>query len=129
MRSETKANEAAADGTGMVELVRNTVERLSEHATVDRVYGEPITADEKTVVPVARVSYGFGGGFGSDADAAVEEGDGGEGGGIGGGVRAAPVGALEITDGETRFVRFTDLKSLALAVGVGFVLGRLAGRR
>ena len=67
----------------------------------------------------------------------VESGEGsesGEGGGIGGGARATPLGALELTPDETRFVRFSDspgtrLAGLALAAGVGYLLGRRVGRR
>lgn len=131
--TDGSSTDADADETGQsaVDLVRDTLERLHDSAHVDSVYGDPVAVDGKTVVPVARVAYGFGGGFGSGTD---DEGETGEGGGGAGGARATPLGALEITDGETRFVRFSDasgkrLARLALAVGVGFALGRLLGRR
>lgn len=131
--TDTTTNEMysidADESPGIGGLVRETIERLHDSAHVDRVYGDPVTVEGKTVVPVARVAYGFGGGFGTGTD---EEGETGEGGGGTGGARAAPVGALEITEGKTRFVRFSGRKRLArlaLAVGAGIALGHLLGRR
>ena len=39
---------------------------LGATASVKSVFGEPISANGKTVVPVAKLAYGFGGGFGGD---------------------------------------------------------------
>jgi uncharacterized spore protein YtfJ len=123
------------------------IDGLRERAGVKNVFGDPIEREGRTVVPVARVAYGFGGGFGSGGDAACAAGeeseagdeseDGarsyGEGGGGGGGAVARPVGALEITDTGTAFVRFRDSRrangALAVGLGLGYFLGRIAGRR
>jgi len=90
---------------------------------VKSVFGEPISAHGKTLIPVARIAYGFGGGK------KLEPGNpqGGEGGG--GGIHAAPVGVIEITDTETRFVRLSETRKLAGAVLVGFCLGAFWPRR
>jgi uncharacterized spore protein YtfJ len=56
----------------------------------------------------------------------------GEGGGGGGGVRAIPVGVVEISDQQTRFVPITDRKKLSgvLLMGIGLgMLVRFARRR
>jgi uncharacterized spore protein YtfJ len=118
------------------DMLEKIGDKLGSTATVKAVYGDPIHAEGKTVVPVAKVAYGFGAGFGSGHgkhSAGGEdspEGRHGEGGGGGGGVRAFPAGALEITADETRFVPFTDLRPLAAAFAVGLVLGGLIlGRR
>jgi uncharacterized spore protein YtfJ len=138
MSTETEITTTDSAGTdadvdepepGVAHLARETIERLDDSARVDRVYGDPVEVGDRTVVPAARVAYGFGGGFGSGTD---DEGETGEGGGGAGGVRATPVGALEVTPDETRFVRFADgrrLAGLALALGAGYLLGRLLGRR
>jgi uncharacterized spore protein YtfJ len=115
----------------VADLARETIDRLGDSARVDRVYADPVEVGDRTVVPAARVVYGFGGGLGSGTD---DDGETGEGGGGAAGVRATPVGALEVTADETRFVRFSDatgrrLAGLALAVGAGYLLGRLVGRR
>jgi uncharacterized spore protein YtfJ len=101
--------------------------RLRESATVRAVYGEPLAAGDRTVIPVARVAYGFGGGSGARPDG--NGGARGEGGGGGGGVMAGPAGALEITPEGTRFVAFDTWRRAAIAAAVGFALGYVAGRR
>jgi uncharacterized spore protein YtfJ len=111
-----------------MDLLQKIGETLGSTATVKSVFGEPIHAGGKTVVPVAKVAYGFGGGFGSGKDSAHADRQ-GEGGGGGGGVRAFPAGALEITDGDTRFVPFTDIGQLVVAFAAGAVLGALIFRR
>jgi len=112
------------------DMLEKIGDKLGSTATVKAVYGDPIHAEGKTVVPVAKVAYGFGAGFGSGhgrhaAGGDSSEGKHGEGGGGGGGVRAFPAGALEITADETRFVPFTDLRPLAVAFAAGLILGGL----
>jgi uncharacterized spore protein YtfJ len=112
---------------------RSVVDRLREAAAVESVYGDPVVVGEKTVVPVARIAFGFGGGAGSSDEERDETGRGGEGWGGGGGVRATPVGVLEVTDRETRWVRFEEgrrnARWLALGLFVGLLLGRRGRRR
>jgi uncharacterized spore protein YtfJ len=92
-------------------------------ANVKSVYGEPITAQGKTVIPVAKILYGYGagGGTGGVGDTKAR----GEGGGGGGGARAIPVGVIEVSDQPTRFVPITSRKKLAGAVAGGVALGIL----
>ena len=47
------------------ELLQKMGDTLGSTATVKSVFGEPIHANGKTVVPVAKVAYGFGGGAGT----------------------------------------------------------------
>ncbi|MCC6342011.1 MAG: hypothetical protein IT166_07430 [Bryobacterales bacterium] len=103
------------------ELLRQIGETLGETANARTVFGEPIHHGGRTVVPVARVSYGFGGGFGSQGEAQRA----GEGGGGGGGVRAYPAGALEISGEGTRFIQFPRFRWLAAAFGAGLAIGAL----
>ncbi|KAB1196122.1 MULTISPECIES: spore germination protein GerW family protein [Haloferax] len=94
------------------------------------VYGDPVTVGEKTVIPAASITYGMGMGGGTGTDETGEEG--GEGFGGGGGVRATPIGVVEVTADETRFVKFGTERRLAgifaLGVALGLVLGRLRRR-
>ncbi|MGH2586284.1 MAG: spore germination protein GerW family protein, partial [Dehalococcoidia bacterium] len=80
-------------------LVEKVAERLGGSAGVAAVYGTPIERDGVTVIPVAKVRWGFGVGGGSGNG---PEGS-GHGQGGGGGAAAAPVGYIEIRDGEVRF--------------------------
>ena len=53
----------------------------------------------------------------------------GEGGGGGGGVWASPVGVIEVSDQQTRFVPIIDRKRFARAVLAGIGLGMLLAWR
>ncbi|WP_276259937.1 spore germination protein GerW family protein [Haloglomus litoreum] len=91
------------------------------------VYGDPVTQGDRTVVPAARISHRFGGGFGGSGEGQP----GGYGGGGGGGVTAEPAGALEVSPDGTRFVDAEaapgDGRRWPLLVA--FALGALLGWR
>lgn len=115
--------------------VKETLEALVERLQttgVRTIFGDPISAEGRTIIPVARVAYGFGGGGGSRKRPGRSQDDDGEGAGGGGGVRAVPAGIVEITGDQTRFLRFDDWRPLtvaaALGFGLGVVLSRWAGR-
>lgn len=111
------------------DLVQRIGETLGGTANVKTVFGDPIRLEGKTVVPVAKVAYGFGAGAGVGKNASHPERQ-GEGGGGGGGMKAYPAGALEITDSGTRFVPFIDVQQLAAgAIFVGALLGLILLRR
>jgi uncharacterized spore protein YtfJ len=98
----------------MTEFMKSIIDPLKESAGVKSVFGEPIQAQGRTVIPVARIVYGFGGGAGQGSHQAQT----GEGQGGGGGVVAMPVGMVEITSEHTRFVPLNDKRKLA-AMGLG----------
>lgn len=114
------------------ELIDSAVDHLRASASVKTVYGEPVVVDGKTIIPVAKVAYGFGGGVGAKRHppaaepgkepVATETGE-----GAGGGVAAKPVGVVEISGQETKFVPFGQAKRLAWALGIGSGLGLLLG--
>ena len=83
------------------EFMDVTMSKIKQLVDANTVVGSPITTpDGITVIPVSRVSFGFGTG-GSD-------GKGGKGpafvGGNGGGVKIMPVGFLIIKDGACRMI-------------------------
>jgi uncharacterized spore protein YtfJ len=108
-------------------LLQSLRESVLSQASVKAIYGEPISAHGKTVVPVAKIMYvyGAGAGTGGVGDSRAR----GEGGGGGGGVRAIPVGVIEISDQQTRFVPITDRKTLTGAVLAGIGFGMWLGWR
>ena len=126
------AQVAATDGPADRFLAR-LAGLLGGRATVQAVFGEPIRHGELTVVPVARVRWGFGGG-GGRSEAAPDGPASGSGGG--GGVAADPVGYLEITDSGASFRPIEGTRPsapflLAAGVAVAIVLravARLLGR-
>lgn len=117
------------------ELLEKIGQSLGSTATVKSVFGEPIQAEGKTVVPIAKVAYGFGAGSGAGpgkhghTPETGEPGTQAEGGGGGGGVKAFPAGALEITATGTRFIPFHDLRWLGGALAIGALGGMLLRRR
>jgi uncharacterized spore protein YtfJ len=95
-----KAASGSIDG-----FVERMAERVGAKASVRAVFGDPIERDGITVIPVARVRWGFGGGAGRGPiaqDVTFDEGSSGFGTGGGGGATADPIGYVEIgPDGAT----------------------------
>jgi uncharacterized spore protein YtfJ len=108
-------------------LLQSLKDSVLGQASVKAIYGEPISAHGKTVIPVAKViyAYGAGAGTGGVGDTSAR----GEGGGGGGGVRTVPVGVIEIGDQQTCFVPITDRKKLTGALLAGIGLGMWLGWR
>ena len=119
-------------------FVENIASRLGQNASVKNVYGDPIVAQGKTIIPVAKIAYGFGGGFGKGKnknklpenktewpDKPI-----GEGGGGGGGLRATPVGVYEVNGNQTKFIPANNNQQLLIAAVIGFLIrGWLIKRR
>ena len=84
-------------------MLENTIQKIREMVDVNSVIGDPITTpDGVTIIPVFKVSVGFGGG-GSD----FVNNKGGEnpfGGGVGGGVKVTPICFLIVKDGNVRMM-------------------------
>ncbi|MBZ5725401.1 MAG: hypothetical protein LAP87_10415 [Acidobacteriia bacterium] len=99
------------------------VRTMAQHVGAKSVYGEPVVHGDTTVVPVARVAFGFGGGTGKGAKAGHSEGAGGGLGFVGG-----PAGYIEMTPAGTRFVAIGERKKIAGALLAGLALGYLAGK-
>jgi uncharacterized spore protein YtfJ len=110
------------------QYTKSIVDRVQASASVKTVYGEPVTVEGKTVIPVARVRYGFGAGFGTGKKGETEK-EGEEGAGGGGGVAATPIGVIEITKEETKFIPIRDETRLMGALLVALFLGLLLARR
>jgi uncharacterized spore protein YtfJ len=117
------------------------IDKLKDFYTVERVFGEPIEVQGKTIVPVAQFSGGGGGGGGegenqsataesqrSPADAERPQGTGiGMGFGFGGG--AKPVGFLVLDGEKTKWIPTVDAERVALKLISVLMIGiRVAGR-
>jgi uncharacterized spore protein YtfJ len=106
---------------GSLALLQSLKDSILSQANVKAVYGDPIEAQGKTVIPVAKIVYGYGAGAGTGGVGDTKAR--GEGGGGGGGARAIPVGVVEISGQQTRFIPITDRKKLTGAVMAGLLLG------
>lgn len=115
-----------------IERLESIADRIQNRASVESVYGEPVETAGKTVLPVAKIAYGFGGGYGSAGSDEDRETNGepqpGEGSGMGGGVSAKPVGIVEITADDTRFVTIDGRKKSIAIAALSFLVGYVAGR-
>ena len=83
-------------------MLESTIQKIREMLDVNTVVGTPITTpDGVTIIPVSKVSVGFGGG-GSDFASRNTENP--FGGGVGGGVKVSPVCFLVVKDGNVRIL-------------------------
>ena len=136
---EEAKHEAEADAAD--ERLNKFMESLGGTASAKAVFGEPVEKDGVTIVPVARVRYGGGGGRGPGRQKKGDAGDADQAGyGHGGGVQAAPVGYIELSGGRATYRRIADparpmaialLFPLVGAISVGIVAlsSRLKSRR
>ena len=89
------------------ELMQSTMENVKNILKVDTVVGDPIyTPDGITLVPISKISVGFGGGgveFGSKKEGERRP----YGGGNATGVKVEPIGFLIIKDGDVRMINVT----------------------
>lgn len=82
------------------ELMETTMNKIHEMVDSNAIIGEPInTMDGVTLIPISRVSFGFGTG-GTDYGKTTEK----FGGGGGAGVKIDPVAFLIVKDGQTRMM-------------------------
>jgi uncharacterized spore protein YtfJ len=121
-----EAQEAASGAAAS--FVERIAARLGLHASASAVFGDPVDRDGVTVIPVAKIRWGFGGGSGRGVEGDSETGDMGEGAGAGGGVMASPLGYIEIQDGQATFQRIKDPASLVPLVIAGAFAGWLTLR-
>lgn len=84
-------------------MLQETISKIREMVDVNNVIGEPITVDGVTIIPVSKVSVGFGGG-GSDFAKNATAGELPFGGGVGGGLKVNPVCFLIVKDGNVRMM-------------------------
>ena len=81
------------------DMMRSTMEKVREMVDTNTIVGQPITTpDGVTLIPISKVSFGFGSGGGDYGKTAREN----FGGGSAAGVKIDPVAFLVIKDGATR---------------------------
>jgi uncharacterized spore protein YtfJ len=125
--------------------VQPIAELFERNLNIRHVYHEPVRHGDLTVIPVAKVAFGFGAGVGrrgrfgrraqqlANGEANAPEGRvEPDGMGGGGGARMSPVGALELGPRGTRFVHYNQLPQMfgVLMIGIGIGAGlMMSGRR
>jgi uncharacterized spore protein YtfJ len=109
MTSATEQARKAAEEAPGSRVLEHILAQIGVHARAQAVFGEPVERDGVTVIPVARVRWGFGGGGGSAPE--------GSGSGGGGGVAADPIGYIEITSAGASFRPVAQPFGTATVVG------------
>ena len=105
-------------------LIERIAHLVNAHVDAKQVFADPIERDGTTVIPVAKMQWGFGGG--GIGHGAAERGGGG------GGVRAQPAGFIEIRDGVAVYKPFRDAGDVVVVIGAalaGMALGFLLTRK
>ena len=86
-------------------MLENTIAKIRDMVDVNSVVGEPITTpDGVTIIPVSKVSVGFGGGGSDFVSKNANKQENPFGGGAGGGVKITPIAFLIIKDGSVRML-------------------------
>ena len=97
------------------DLVSSAMASIKEMVDVNTIIGKPIeTSDGITIIPISRVTFGFGAG-GSEFEPKKETVTNGLfGGGSGAGVSITPVGFLTVSGGEVKMVPVSDATGMAV---------------
>ena len=87
-------------------MLESTIAKIREMVDVNSVIGDPITTpDGITIIPVSKVSVGFGGGGSDYVSRNVNKLDNHPfGGGAGGGVKVTPIAFLIVKEGNVRML-------------------------
>ncbi len=91
-------------------LIDSALQNLRRLVDANTIIGQPIQAEDATIIPVSKVSFGFASG-GSDLPTAKA----GEpfGGGAGGGVTIQPLGFLVVQGGHVTLLQMNENKTTA----------------
>ena len=91
------------------EIMKTVMEEIRQICQSETVIGKPIQSDDTVIVPVSKVSFGFGGGGGEGG----EEKNPGSGTAIGGGANIEPVAFIVVSKGK---VHIMPLKSKEVTI-------------
>ena len=86
-------------------MLDSTIAKLREMVNANTVVGEPITTgDGVTIIPVSKISIGFGGGGSDFVSKNLNNHENPFGGGLGAGMKVTPVAFLVINQGNVRMI-------------------------
>jgi uncharacterized spore protein YtfJ len=89
---------------GVEATIKEIAGELERIATTKTVVGDPITAAGKTIIPISRISMGFGAGGGEGK----RDTESGYGGGGGAGAKIEPVAFIMLSEEEARIFRLSE---------------------
>ncbi|MBN2489136.1 MAG: sporulation protein [Methanosarcinaceae archaeon] len=86
---------------GVEQIIKEVAGELERIVSTKTVVGESVTAAGKTIIPVTKVTFGFGSGGGEGTE---NGGKGGSGGGGGAGAKIEPVAFIVISEEDVRLL-------------------------
>jgi len=89
---------------GVEETIKEIAGELERIATTKTVVGDPITAAGKTIIPVSKLTMGFGGAGGEGK----KETESGYGGGGGAGAKIEPVAFIMLSEDDAKIFRISE---------------------
>lgn len=114
-------------------------DQVGKGLKISTVFGDPIEAQGKTIIPVSKVTGGFGGGegvapgscCGDDKEATDNEDNAAHGMGGGGGLHNEAIGVFEITPDGTKFIPVIQFKHKLVLMGMimGFIWKMMKRKR
>ena len=84
-------------------MLESTMAKIREMVDANSVVGEPVMAGDVMIIPISKISIGFGGG-GSDFATKNTSAQENFGGGVGAGVKVTPIAFIIIKDGSVRML-------------------------
>ena len=85
-------------------MLESTIAKIRQMVDVNSVIGDPITAGDVTIIPISKVSVGFGGGGSDYVSKNANKTENPFGGGVGAGVKVTPIAFLVIKEGSVRML-------------------------
>lgn len=107
------------------EILKNIVGELKEMARSQTIVGEAITVGNKTVIPLVKVTVGFGAGGGQRSKESTED----FGGGGGGGAQVEPAAFIIIDGDKVSFLSSRPGKLDNLIEAVPALIGKFLDRK
>jgi uncharacterized spore protein YtfJ len=98
---------------GVEETIKQIASELEKIATTKTVVGDPITASGKTIIPVSKISMGFGAGGGEGK----KEAESGFGGGGGAGAKIEPVAFIMLSEDDAKIFRISEKGDIGSVLG------------
>jgi uncharacterized spore protein YtfJ len=115
MAEESKPQSATHTAQHYSSFIEHLAAKLGLPTSAAAVYAPPVERNGVTIIPVAKVQWGFGGGS-KDKGQGVEDGAGG------GGAQVVPLGYIELKEGRAEFRRITGPAAFVpMVLASGFV--------
>jgi uncharacterized spore protein YtfJ len=108
--------------TKINELLTSIIGQLKEIAATESIVGKPVTFGDKLIIPVSKLSVGFGAGGGEDESKGTSSRFGGGG---GGGAKVEPVGFIIYDGNDFSFLPTTKGKFDGIIEAIPDLIGKI----